>query len=102
MDKKINDLNEMIDHNQEDDDDVKDRNNHCTSNRSTPTSEKEKNNRHEDMEDDAAEHEDTTESRDNGDRCSMKTSNVNNNSVGTRTMAEELALKDKEVRAKNI
>lgn len=96
MDKKINDINEMIDHNQEDDDDVKDRNNHCSSNRSTPTSEKEKNNQHDD--DDDAENEDVAESRDNGDRCSVNSSSVNNNSVGTRTMAEELALKDKEVR----
>lgn len=97
MDKKINDVNEMIDHNQEDDDDVKDTNNHCSSNRSTPTSDKEKN--HDD--DDIADNEDgenaAAESRDNGDRCSVKSSNVNNNSVSTRTMAEELALKDKEV-----
>lgn len=93
MDKKINDINEMIDHNQEDDDEVKDANNHCSSNRSTPTSEKEKNN-HED-DDDAVEME---EARDNGDRCSVKSGSVNKNSVSTRTMAEELALKDKEVR----
>lgn len=93
MDKKINDINEMIDHNQEDDD-VRDTNNHCSSNRSTPTSEKEKN--HDD--DDVVENEDGAgESRDNGDRCSVKSSNVNSNSVSTRTMAEELALKDKEV-----
>lgn len=89
MEKKISDVNEMI----EDDDDVKDSNNHCSSNRSTPTSDKGKNNRHNDEDDD--EEEDAT---DNGDRCSMKSSNVNNNSVSTRTMAEELALKDKEVR----
>lgn len=92
MDKKINDINEMIDHNQEDED-VRDTNNHCSSNRSTPTSEKEKN--HDD--DDVAEN-DAAESRDNGDRCSVKSSNANNSSVSTRTMAEELALKDKEVR----
>lgn len=95
MDKKISDINEMIDHNQEDDDDVKDINNHCSSNRSTPTSDKEK------CHDDEVENEDgenAAESRDNGDRCSVKSSNVNNNSVSTRTMAEELALKDKEVR----
>lgn len=103
MDKKINDINEMIDHNQEDDDEVKDTNNHCLSNRSTPTSDKEKNNRHnDDDDDDAAENEDALESRDNGDRCSMNSSNVNNNTVSTRTMAEELALKDKEVRTRNI
>lgn len=104
MDKKINDINEMIDHNREDDDEVKHTNNHCLSNRSTPSSEKEKNNRHNDDEndDDAAENEDALESRDNGDRCSMNSTNVNNNTVSTRTMAEELALKDKEVRTRNI
>lgn len=94
MDKKISDINEMIDHNQEDDD-VRDTNNHCSSNRSTPTSEKEKS--HDD--DDVVENENGAgESRDNGDRCGVKSTNVNNNSVSTRTMAEELALKDKEVR----
>lgn len=95
MDKKISDVNEMI----EDDDDVKDINNHCSSNRSTPLSDKGKNNQHDDDDDDD---EDAAESRDNGDRCSVKSSNVNNNSVSTRTMAEELALKDKEVRRRNI
>lgn len=91
MDKKLNDINEMIDHNQEDEDDVKERmNNHCSSNRSTPTSDKEK------EDDDIADNDDAAESRDNGDRCSVNSS-VNKNSVSTRTMAEELALKDKEV-----
>ncbi|CRL05431.1 CLUMA_CG018473, isoform A [Clunio marinus] len=95
MDKKLNDVNEMIDNNHEDDDDVKEETNHCTSNRSTPTSEKEKNVEDDDMVDN--DDENATESHDNGDRCSVKSGNVNNNnSVSTRTMAEELALKDKE------
>lgn len=99
MDKKLSDINEMIDQNQEDDDDVK--NNHCTSNRSTPTNDdrdKEKTNDN----DDALEspHDADHESRDNGgDRCSSNSSNVNKptNTISTRTMSEELALKDKEV-----
>jgi hypothetical protein len=85
MDKKIKDINEMIDQSREDDDDVKDTNNHCSSSRSTPTSDKDKH--HEDDDDDV-----------NGDRCSVKSSSVNNSTVSTRTMAEKLALKDKEVR----
>ena len=68
-------------------------NNHCSSNRSTPISDKGKND-----EDDNGDVEMTDDARDNGDRCSVNSSNVNNNSVSTRTMAEELALKDKEVR----
>lgn len=99
MDKKLDDINEMIDHNQEDDDDVKRKNNHCASNRSTPTSDKEKSSEHDD-DDDLAENDDgenAAEARDNADPCSVNSSNVNNNSVSTRTMAEELALKDKEV-----
>lgn len=93
MDKKINDVNEMIDHNREDDDEVKETNNHCSSNRSTPTSDKGKND-----DEDNGDVEMNDDARDNGDRCSVNSSNVNNNSVSTRTMAEELALKDKEVR----
>lgn len=99
MDKKLKDINEMIDHNQEDDDEMKGTNNHCSSNRSTPTSDKDKCHEQDD-DDDIADHEDgdnAAELRDNGDRCSVKSSNVNKNSVSTRTMAEELALKDKEV-----
>jgi hypothetical protein len=110
MDQKINDVNEMIENNIHDDD-VRDGNN-CNSNRSTPTSvDKEKtqnnNRQHGDDDDDdandendddnASEHNSSSnKQRDNGDRCSVNSSmNVNSNS--TRTMAEELALKDKEV-----
>jgi hypothetical protein len=95
MDKKINDINEMIDHSREDDDEVKEVNNHCSSNRSTPTSDKGKND-----DNDNGDVEMNDDARDNGDRCSVNSSNVNNNSVSTRTMAEELALKDKEVRSR--
>lgn len=96
MDKKLSDVNEMIDRNQEDDD-VRGTNNHCSSNRSTPVSEKE---RCHEQDDDDAENEDASESRDNGDRCSVNSSSVNKTSAGTRTMAEELAIKDKEVRGR--
>jgi hypothetical protein len=86
MDKKMNDVEEMIDQSREDDDDVKDTNNHCSSSRSTPTSEKQRKHHHDDDDDDV-----------NGDRCSVKSSSVHNSTVSRRTMAEELALKDKEV-----
>lgn len=96
MDKKLSDVNEMIDHSR-DADDVRGTNNHCSSNRSTPVSDK---GRCHEQDDD--ENEDASESRDNGDRCSVNSSSVNKNSVSSRTMAEELALKDKEVRDENI
>jgi hypothetical protein len=89
MDKKISDVNEMIDR-EEDDDDMAIKGNDCGSNRSTPTSDRAEK-QHES--DDVQENDDALEARDNGDRCSVNSSNM----INTRTVAEELALKDKEV-----
>lgn len=86
MDKKISDVNEMIEHSGVEDDTKSNNNN--ISNRSTP------NKQHNDGA--------STPPRDNGTtiRCKYENSStVNNlnNIVSTRTMSEELALKDKEV-----
>lgn len=107
MDKKINELNEMIDHRKDEEGEPKESNNHCTSNRSSPTSDREqqKQQQRDDEDDTAARDEDvsmTESSRDNGDRCSVKSSNANNNSLSTRTMAEELARRDKEVSIRQV
>jgi hypothetical protein len=100
MEKKISDVNEMIEHNRHDeqvdeDEDMMKGDTGCASNRSSPTmADKEKH--HNDNNDDAHddEHDDASEKRDNGDRCSS--SNVKS-SNSTRTMADELAVKEKEV-----
>ena len=92
MDKKISDVNEMIEHSGVEDDTKSNNNNisnnNCSSNRSTP------NKQHNDGA--------STPPHDNGNtiRCKYENSStVNNlnNTVSTRTMSEELALKDKEV-----
>jgi hypothetical protein len=101
MDKKISDVNEMIEQNRidehDDDDDVKETTNNCGSGRSTPTSVNDKemtNKQNDDNEDDAIDNDDASEMRDNGGRCSVNSNNVNSS---TRTMADELTFKDKEV-----
>ncbi|KAG5673046.1 hypothetical protein PVAND_003123 [Polypedilum vanderplanki] len=92
MEKRLSDVNEMIEQNRNDehdeDDDVKESaNNNCgSSNRSTPTIEKEKQN---DDDEDAVDN----ENGDKSGRCSVNSNNVNS----TRTISDELARKDKEI-----
>lgn len=100
MEKKISDVNEMIEHNRHEqvDEDDEMKGSGSASNRSTSPTMADKERHHNDNnnenDDDAHdENEDASEKRDNGDRCS---SNVNS-SNSTRTMADELAHKEKEV-----
>lgn len=99
MEKKISDVNEMIEHNRHEQVDEDDEMKGSASNRSSSPTMADKERHHNDNnnenDDDAHdENEDASEKRDNGDRCSS--TNVNS-SNSTRTMADELAHKEKEV-----